>query len=146
MKNGTWNKGRSKETTIDGVTYRSQHEAAKALGVHPITIGRWMKNGKRARELMKCVVEGIAYDSVADAAKANNVERNVVYWWIRKNNGNRIVRKKTYDPKTYAIDGVSYGSVREASEKLNVTRQTIYNWIDKKYKGAPKVKVIRAGK
>ena len=76
----------NKPCVWQGVSYVSRRAAAKALGVKPSTITKWLEKGLLPTKgrLRSVTIEGVTYKSVAEAARALNIKPNTLHCRIKK--------------------------------------------------------------
>lgn len=124
---------KGKPVTFNGVEYRTQAEAAKALGYSDSTISNYVNRGitdipknvprrkaKKASGIHPITLNGVEYGSLTEAAKALGYSVTSISKYA-KNGITEVeprVEKKAQKRQKIVVDGVEYKSIHDAEITL----------------------------
>ena len=114
---------------FNGVEYKSQAEAAKALGYGATTILNYVRKGiteiepraeKRAYKRQSFTLNGVEYKTQAEAARALGYSETTISNCIKKGIAEIEPRseQKTLKRQKIVVDGVEYKSIHDAEIKI----------------------------
>lgn len=124
---------KGKPVTFNGIEYKSQAEAAKALGCCAATISNYVNRGitdipknrsrrktKKASKRHPITLNGVEYGSLTEAAKALGYSVTSISKYAK--NGITEIKpraeKKAQKRQKIVVDGVEYKSIHDAEIKL----------------------------
>ncbi|MCY4049822.1 MAG: hypothetical protein OXF24_09565 [Hyphomicrobiales bacterium] len=140
---------KKKPCTIDGISYESQHAAARTLGIH-ITLlkariassnfpnykskyHRKIKRKKKGTKKISCTIKGVKYSSLAAASKKFKVSPPTIANRLKSPDFpdyvSADIHKVSKPPKpvkyNFMVNGKKYSTMQEIGDVKGVTRERI---------------------